>query len=353
MLVLDEQQIGTLCALNPDDPATPSALTIASAIARDPSSIANVLAWIKAKLTYLQFTQVCVCNGSASVHPPPCTSIASGNVAVGTNVTLGTCSFPGTCAYPSAGPWTIPTNQHHLRLQISNIVQGGGTNQVALYTSPSGTHHDVTLSGSTPTSVDFDYPTADTSVDFYYRGSVSFTGFDYIIDSWNASGETPCTGSPTTPPALTVPTQPTTLTLPALPACSTTADLCTQLERLTQKVDWLMRTTPTTLTVTSIAEGTVHAGLTGTGTLTVSGIRGVRVLLTTIPSYLGNVSGTPPLELRAGRIRFHSPEGWSPTIWHLHTTPLEIIGIDPLVDQIGYTLSPQVVASIIELVRGP
>lgn len=61
-----EMQVSTICALNPDDPALPSALTIAQAIIGIPDALVAVNAYIKAKLTYLAFSQNCVCNGSGS-----------------------------------------------------------------------------------------------------------------------------------------------------------------------------------------------------------------------------------------------------------------------------------------------
>jgi len=116
-------------------------------------------------------------------------------------------------------------------------------------------------------------------------------------------------------------------------------------------VDWLIRLAPMPLNP-SVAEGTNHVGLTATGTITVSGIRGLRVLLTTIPTWFGSSPGTPTLRYGVGRIDMSTAEGWSTRRW-IHDTPLEIIPVDPLVTTVAYSLSAGVVATIVELVQGP
>src|SRR5512142_7635 len=61
-----EMQVSALCALNPEDPALPSAFVIANAIIGVPSALVTVNNYIKAKLTYLAFQQNCECNGNPS-----------------------------------------------------------------------------------------------------------------------------------------------------------------------------------------------------------------------------------------------------------------------------------------------
>ena len=118
-----------------------------------------------------------------------------------------------------------------------------------------------------------------------------------IAEPWWHMVPVICSGAIATPPtATTQPTQPTDLILPTSWSCTTTADLCTRLQQLSDRLDWLRRD------VTLIQRqavpfayvvGTVHSGLTGSGTLTVQGLLGLLVQVATVPSHWGSSSDFP------------------------------------------------------------
>lgn len=99
--------------------------------------------------------------------------------------------------------------------------------------------------------------------------------------------------------------------------------------------------------------GTTHTGLTGEGHITVQGLIGALVTLTTIPGNVGLQSGDPLVYWEAGWINWGNADG---------STPREFISASPQISlpraagqytRIGYSLQPDVVATITELVREP
>lgn len=56
-----------LCALNVVDPPLPSVVSIGGALLKDPLSVGTVYEWVRQKLEYAAFTNVCLCNGSGAV----------------------------------------------------------------------------------------------------------------------------------------------------------------------------------------------------------------------------------------------------------------------------------------------
>jgi hypothetical protein len=100
----------------------------------------------------------------------------------------------------------------------------------------------------------------------------------------------------------------------------------------------------------NLQPGTVHAGLSGQAEITVSGIRGLSVTVTTRPSYLGTRPSDPPATFSFGRIAWGNSNGWIATRRVVNTPQVEL-DIQPLVTKIAYTFSPGVVATIAELVE--
>lgn|GEM_PF-2685651 len=97
--------------------------------------------------------------------------------------------------------------------------------------------------------------------------------------------------------------------------------------------------------------GTPHPGITGNGEITVSGLIGCIVTLTTIPSNVGLQDGDPLVYWEAGWINWGHTDGF---------TKREFISASPQTSfpspagqytRIGYSLQPGVVATITELVR--
>lgn len=100
-------------------------------------------------------------------------------------------------------------------------------------------------------------------------------------------------------------------------------------------------------------DGTVHAGLSGTGVLTVSGLLGLRVDLTTIPAYIGYIEGDPRSYFDVGQVALGTANGFSRRELLRHDPQLILSGEAGLYTRVGYTFPPGVVATITELLREP
>jgi len=99
--------------------------------------------------------------------------------------------------------------------------------------------------------------------------------------------------------------------------------------------------------------GSAHSGLTGTGEITVQGLLGALVELTTVSTVVGEESGTPDQTFEAGWIAWGNADGFSAREF---ITNESLLSLPPLAGQytrLGYTLSVGVVATITELVREP
>jgi hypothetical protein len=98
--------------------------------------------------------------------------------------------------------------------------------------------------------------------------------------------------------------------------------------------------------------GASHTGLTGAGQLSVTGLIGVAVDLTTTPGRVGLVAGDPDTVFDVGWINVGTADGWGPR--HFITSdPFVLSPVSGDVTLIGYSLPADVVATITELVREP
>jgi hypothetical protein len=97
--------------------------------------------------------------------------------------------------------------------------------------------------------------------------------------------------------------------------------------------------------------GTNHAGLTGSGEITVADLIGVSVDVTTNPGYTGLVVGDPATIFKIGRIDLGSADGWITSRDIDHDGSLMLPYQAGVFTKIGYTLNPGVVVAIRELVR--
>jgi hypothetical protein len=369
-----------LCALNLSDPVLPPVSTLVASFFRDPTSIQVVFNYIRDKLRYSAFANACVCNPSGTwttYAVPPCeqtypdsqawtsTDIAGGLFQMGWRFTANV-----SCVCVGLQCWfLLGATDHIIRLwdnATSTLLQqdtvpiaSGGIQTKPMFSTPvnlvAGASYTVTLELAVneqfprnPTSGEPHATTMVTPVQSVYNYG---TGYPVNASGGYPVGPLVCPGSSApTPPS--IPTQPTGFPVPPPWTCTTVGDVCIRLQQLAEKIDWLIRTQPAPLGVWSVAESTVHSGLTGHGTLTVSGILGVRVLLTTVPASYGSTVGSPTRLLRVGRIDWSTAEGWVGRA-ALTDTPQAHIPVDPLTTTIGYSLSTGVVATIIELTRGP
>jgi hypothetical protein len=97
--------------------------------------------------------------------------------------------------------------------------------------------------------------------------------------------------------------------------------------------------------------GTVHAGLTGSGVITVSGILGLLATLT-LPAWIGSVGNNPPHLFQAGFLTPGNSDGYSATL-KLDRNPALFLDLDGDVTRVGYNLHSGVSLDLTELLREP
>jgi hypothetical protein len=99
-------------------------------------------------------------------------------------------------------------------------------------------------------------------------------------------------------------------------------------------------------------DGTAHAGLTGSGQFAVSGIIGLSVSLTAVPSNISSVAGDPLQMYGAGWVNTGTADGWGPRQF-ISSSPMLVELIPGNVTLVGYSLAPGVTATITEVLREP
>lgn len=99
--------------------------------------------------------------------------------------------------------------------------------------------------------------------------------------------------------------------------------------------------------------GTAHAGLSGTGTIAVNGLLGVKVEITTDPTSLGREGTTPPMLFDRGFLSWGVPDGYPSTERLARTPQVSMPARCSAYTSISYDLHPGVVVTITELKREP
>lgn len=133
------------------------------------------------------------------------------------------------------------------------------------------------------------------------------------------------------------------------PCCPPDAELWGMLQQLQGAVTLVQRQAAPF----GYVPGAVHAGLTGSGEFAVADLLGVKVDVTTMPAYIGRRFGTPDRFFDVGRVSLGTADGWSPA-QQLGADPTLVFGpVTGLYTRVGYTLQPNVVVTITELLREP
>lgn len=155
-----------------------------------------------------------------------------------------------------------------------------------------------------------------------------YTSLDGITTTlnWFCGGDTP-----NTPNAACCPPDPT---------------LIAALSRIELLVNLIQRQAVPFATI----DGPVHAGLTGSGEISIQGVLGYRVSATAIPAYVGEQGGTPPTRWDIGWVRTGYPSGWSDRQF-LDVDDKVIAPVLGDATRIGYSLSPGVTVTVTELLR--
>lgn len=99
--------------------------------------------------------------------------------------------------------------------------------------------------------------------------------------------------------------------------------------------------------------GIVHAALSGAGTLSIQGILGAKVTVTTLPASLGRAGTTPVEYFDMGFLTFGTPDGY-PAAYRLERSPQLLLPARcSAFTQLAYDLPPGVVITLTELLREP
>jgi hypothetical protein len=135
------------------------------------------------------------------------------------------------------------------------------------------------------------------------------------------------------------------------PCCPPDSSLSAQLQVIQNLVLAIYQGLPTP--ITSYADGTAHAGLSGGGTITLAAsVLAARVTITTDSAQLGQSAGDPTYLFDRGYVvpivNSAPVRGETQVVYNP-----QLFLLPALTEQIGYYFHPGIVATITELVKGP
>jgi hypothetical protein len=361
----------SLCAVDP--PALPTFtaddIVAISSFGDIPAQTA-ALGKIKDTINHYAWYQFCHCT-TGSLTPAPTFPAQPQDVTVPRTASTGTCWSLDWTGVPTNGvvgsDWDGATYFHNRLPPGTFYTQSFGGHPMQVVTAPS----------PPPTSLRsrFDHSSGDLN----HSGAVIM----YFLDSTNAIIQESILGDSdnhidTDSKTITIPTNTfawtiyATHTLASKPAdtitvhvdfycggqapgtlvtpCATDPEVILLLQQILQGVNHLIQT-PATSTLAYVP-GTVHAGLTGSGSINTAFLLGLSVELTTIPTQLGQVEGVPVQYYDAGWISLGTADGYGPRQF-VANTPLLILDETMLCDKVAYTFHPGVIATITELVPAP
>jgi hypothetical protein len=102
-----------------------------------------------------------------------------------------------------------------------------------------------------------------------------------------------------------------------------------------------------------VEKGSAHAGISGDGELSIQGLVGVRVDLTTTPARVGVTSGDPDTLWNVGWVRLGTDSAWGER-YFVDADPWQLLPAQAGVyTRLGYSIPSDVTVSITELEREP
>jgi hypothetical protein len=334
-------KVSDLVAADPDDPPLPLPEVLIAALDPDtlPLVLPELMDYMWKKLTYYEFTQVAVCNGAPGSYcfdQPVMSGASSGystathtygvdftNINAGAELTglrLWDAHFGGGGS--SIYLWT--TSGTLLHTWTANVC-GSGVTDCTLPLTPT-----YTLAAATTYRIGFDilgvqawgyHPAGTTSsnpnwtpVDSYASPAGTTGTFPNSPQGglWWSMGPRVCTTSPTSsPPNASSPTQPTTIIIAPTLSCGTTADLCTAVRQLDQRLTQiysLVTVIQRHAVPFAYVPGAVHSGITGVGSFPISQLMGLRIQLSATAA--GPVlPGNPPYLWNQGWLSINDSQG--------------------------------------------
>lgn len=369
-----------LCALNLDDPVLPPVPNLGFALGGLPTYVGQLLEYMRLKLRYAAFAQACVCNSPAAFS---CTTLLS---------------HPYNPATTSGGVQDYGFGVEFI--PVADCWCYGGYLQVSTVGSGLVQHGIVESGGLALSYLETVVPTTTDTAFFFatpqrllaghtYKYFYQFVGPGWVINytttnntpTTNAFAQftqhvyknpiasawlthSPATTSPDpvfcpaagTPPMPDVPAQPVDFQPQPGWSCTTIADLCARLFQINQKIDWLRVQVALDASRSDPYEyvlGTVHSGLTGSSTITVSDILGVLVELTTVPSGWGRTSATPTHYIPApATLQIGTADGLGDAIYIHGDTQLQL-PVSALATRVVCDFRAGVTGKVTEIARAP
>jgi hypothetical protein len=340
-------KVSDLCAANVSDPALPTLATLADAVRGNPAAIADVVGFAISKMEYYESTLVCVCNAA----PGTCSFSEVGAHADDHSITE---SFVEYARFPTIAGATFRTD-------VNN--QGSATLYYKLKLFHGATF-DTHITSGTPVLAgaesQINWGTGAGGHDWSFWSDISLevggnTGFTGVVD-WDLVQEWtgPCVDTPV--PPTEAPEQPVDLVLPDGWDCSTVEDLCLRLSQMDQRLSWLY----SLLTLIqrqalpyAFINGAPSTGLTGDGTVSVSGITGLLVTLTSVPSVWGWTNDVPRRSIpKVGAIAFSTAAG-NDDERQVHYDAQLVLQPPPSTTSVRYSFRPGVTATVTPLLREP
>lgn len=257
------------------------------------------------------FKQYCECAPSSGVG---CTTRSGPIVFDVANPRPSACGQSSWYLEPTSSYLAFPAQQHVVRvqtavatthdLQVDIFQQGVGAEDCRIW--PAGTQLDRTYEAQ-PT-------TARVGIAFRDAGSrpIWLEGTQITLSYSNKSTEPPCSGTGTEP-ILPIGGNPPS-GLPAPPSCSTATvpDLCAGIDQLLQGLGVLQREVAIIKNLDAPAgyvDGSEYPDLTGTGSVQVSRLLGMRVYVVTAPPGQPVLPGNPPYLWNCGWMAFANADG--------------------------------------------
>jgi hypothetical protein len=284
----------------------------------------------------------------------------------------GTSVAPAPSTYPSGGPQVQPSGSgaptpclslSHLTFTGSLTTPNDIVSMLAVHGKPQllHAHIDTTTAGSGPFStltLQFSYTpqqfgtrvnfgavrtiVANQVYDFYEQLPVVDAYSTQITATW-VSGtngtstfttlENFCNGGP----------------FAATPCCPPDNALQAQLDQILSMITLIQRQA----VPFAYVPGTVHTGLSGNGTISINGLIGAKVDVTTLPSRFGLRGASPVEYFNLGFITFGTADGF-PSSYTLDHDPMLLLPARcSAYTELDYDLSPGLVVTITELLREP
>jgi hypothetical protein len=253
--------------------------------------------------------------------------------------TTTTVTQPGT----PGTTWTanlIPTGV----LQLTMTVSASGTRPygfVGLYVFDStGTYI------STPLSFDFSDPPSVTPNPVTRTAALPANAVSWVAEYesyWGGPGfPQPAPANLTIEFSYTCGTSPNT---PVTPCCPPDPTVDVRLRSIQGMLQYLMDQTRPAYTA-----GTVHAGITGAGTLAISNLVGVKIDITSGVPTNPQLPGTPPYEFSVGWMSVSEPNGMLDEKRITRQHQVWLSGVTPYATVFGYYLNPGFTINVTELI---